>query len=483
MKACNTKYNAAYLRFHITFESMNIRSLIFVLITAIGSFFIACKKTTFTDSPNALLFTSVDILHFDTVFTSVGSITQSFKIFNANDQKLRISNIELAGGGTSVFKINVDGATGTSFSNIEIAPNDSIYVFVAATIDPNNNTNPFLIQDSIKIEYNTNETFIQLDAYGQNANFLNNAIVTKDTVWSNELPFVIIGGLTVQEGNTLTINKGTKVYCHAGSTITVNGTLKAVGEKYDSTKIIFRNDRLDDYYKDLPASWQGLLFTENSINNELAFASILNATNAVVVRNPSLNSNPKLKIEQSIIDNASGVGLYGIYSSIDAVNCLISNCTENIKIVAGGDYDFNHCTVASYSNNFLTHNSPVLSITDVDDNNQSFPLTAAFTNSIFFGDDGIVTDEISVQQTGDIFNVKFEYVLYKGNASNADFSNSIQDQDPLFVNIDAFNNVFDFHLQNVSPCVNTGKHTPVTIDLEGNERDETPDMGCYEYKP
>ena len=463
---------------------MKIRNLIFILFTAVGSFFIACKKTTFTDSPNALLFTSADTIHFDTVFTSVSSITQSFKIFNANDQKLRISNIELAGGSISVFKINVDGATGTSFNNIEIAPNDSIYVFVAATIDPNNKTNPFLIQDSIKIEYNTNSTLVQLDAYGQNANFLNNASVTKDTLWNNELPFVIVGGLTVQEGKTLTIEKGTKVYCHAGSTITVNGTLNAIGEKYDSTKVIFRNDRLDDYYKDLPASWNGILFTENSTNNALSFVSVLNATNAVVVRNPSSNSNPKLIIEQSIIDNSSGAGLYGIYSSINAVNCLISNCTENIKIVAGGNYNFNHCTAASYSNNFLTHNSPVLSITDVDDNNQSFPLTGTFTNCIFYGDDGLVTDEINLQQTGNnTFNVNFENVLYKGNASNANFINSIQDQDPLFSNIDAFNNIFDFHLQNISPCINTGKSTSVTIDLDGNERDETPDIGCYESKP
>lgn len=484
-KAGHIKYKQDNFRFSITFETMKLRSYYFLFLLVCCAIIFSCKKTGFTDSPNAFLFTSVDTLHFDTVFTSVGSITQSFKIFNGNDQKLRISNIELAGGSTSVFKMNVDGTAGTSFSNIEIAPNDSIYVFVAATIDPNNNTNPFLIQDSIKIEYNTNETFVQLDAYGQNANFLTNASVTKDTTWNNELPFVIFGNLTVEQGNTLTITKGTKVYCHSNATITVNGTLNAIGEKYDSTRIIFRNDRLDDYYKDLPASWNGILFTETSINNELSFASVLNATNAVVVRNPSSNNNPKLKLSQCIIDNASGMGLYGIYSSIDAINCLISNCTENIKIVAGGDYNFNHCTVASYSNNFLTHNFPVLSVTDVDDNNQSFPLIAAFTNSIFYGDDGLVTDEISLQKTGNnTFNVNFENVLYKNNTpALANFTNSIQDQDPLFVNIDAFDNIFDFHLQDISPCVNTGKTTSAAIDLDGNERDETPDIGCYEYKP
>jgi len=235
----------------------------------------------------------VETSDFDTVFATAGSITQSFKIFNANDQKLRISNIELAGGSSSVFKLNVDGSPGVSFSNIEIAPNDSIYVFVTVNINPNNNNNPFLINDSIGINYNGNETFVQLDVYGQNAHFLNNVVITKDTTWSNDLPFVILGSLNIQEGKTLIVEKGAKVYCHAAAAITVAGTLKANGEKYDSSRVIFRNDRLDDYYKDLPGSWGGIVFTETSKNNELTYTSILNATNAVTVNNPS-NGNPKL---------------------------------------------------------------------------------------------------------------------------------------------------------------------------------------------
>jgi hypothetical protein len=106
------------------------------------------QKTSFISSPDALFFTSTDDLHFDTVFTGTGSIIQSFKIFNWNDQKLLISNIELACGNNSSFKINVDGSPGTSFPNIEIAPNDSIYVFVAANIYHNSTSIPFLVRDS-----------------------------------------------------------------------------------------------------------------------------------------------------------------------------------------------------------------------------------------------------------------------------------------------------------------------------------------------
>src|SRR5687768_16607570 len=99
-----------------------------LVFIAIGSV-ISCTKTSFIDSPNAQLRTSTDTVRFDTVFTTTGSITQSFKIKNVNDQKLRLSNVRLMGGNASAFKINVDGAAGTSFNNIELEANDSVYVF------------------------------------------------------------------------------------------------------------------------------------------------------------------------------------------------------------------------------------------------------------------------------------------------------------------------------------------------------------------
>jgi hypothetical protein len=40
------------------------------------------------------------------------------------------------------------------------------------TINPNANQLPFVVQDSIKIDYNGNTRFVQLDALGQNARFL-----------------------------------------------------------------------------------------------------------------------------------------------------------------------------------------------------------------------------------------------------------------------------------------------------------------------
>src|SRR4051812_19074125 len=203
---------------------------------------VSCKKTSFISSPNASLSFSTDTLHFDTVFTTTGSVTQSFKIFNLNDQKLRLSEVRLMGGASSPFKLNVDGSPGTSFSNIEILPNDSLYAFVSVTINPNAANLPFIIRDSILVSYNGNSEFLQLEAFGQNAHFLKGRRVTTDSTWINDLPYVILDNITVDSNVTLTIQKGCRIYHHANAPFLVNGSLHINGDSTD--RVVFNGDRL-----------------------------------------------------------------------------------------------------------------------------------------------------------------------------------------------------------------------------------------------
>src|SRR5690348_3468540 len=107
-----------------------------ILFTVLVMLLLSCKKEGFTTNSGALLRTDVDTLHFDTVFTSTGSSSQLFKIFNPNSKGVRINSVRLAGGTASPFKINVDGITGPETNNIEIASGDSAYVFVTVKIDP-----------------------------------------------------------------------------------------------------------------------------------------------------------------------------------------------------------------------------------------------------------------------------------------------------------------------------------------------------------
>ncbi|MEO7769031.1 MAG: hypothetical protein ABIS01_16490, partial [Ferruginibacter sp.] len=204
----------------------------------------SCKKDSFITSSNASIGTSSDSLKYDTVFTSIGSITQTFKITNPNNQKLLLSKVKLMGGTASAFKINVNGMPNAEVNNIEILANDSIYVFVSVNINPNTANLPFIVKDSIQILYNGNSRFVQLEAFGQNANFLRNKILKGNISWANNLPYVILGSLQVDTNAVLTIAPGCKIYSHANAPIIVDGTLITNG--ISSSKVIFSGDRLDD---------------------------------------------------------------------------------------------------------------------------------------------------------------------------------------------------------------------------------------------
>jgi hypothetical protein len=172
---------------------------------------IGCKKESFTNSSESKLIIGNDSLQFDTVFTTAGSVTQYFLIKNENKQKINISNVQLMGGAASAFKMNVDGSEGTQFNNIEIAGNDSMYVFVRVNINPNANNQPFVIRDSIKLQWNGNTSYKQLEAWGQNAHYIRSTILQGNVNWTKDKPYVILGGMIVDTNAVLTIQQGTRI--------------------------------------------------------------------------------------------------------------------------------------------------------------------------------------------------------------------------------------------------------------------------------
>jgi hypothetical protein len=457
---------------------------IWVLLISITS----CKKDSFITSPDATIYISADTIKYDTVFVSTGSITQSFKIFNTNNQKLLLSQVKLMGGSQSAFNININGIAANQLSNIEIAANDSIYVFVSVTINPNSNNLPFIVSDSISINYNGNEKFVQLQAYGQNAHFLNNQIIDGNVTWTNDLPYVILGSLQIDTTATLNINAGCKIYTHADAPILVDGTMKINGEK--NNEVIFTGDRLDIDYRDLPASWPGIYFRNTSNNNEMKFAIVKNANQALVVTAPSINANPKLTIRQCIIDNAFDAGLLIKNSFVNVDNSLISNCGNNINIINGGEYHFTNCTAAAYSNIFMLHRYPVLQVNNFSYENGNLitnDITATFSNCIFWGDGGGLDDEVIVNKEGsNLFNVTMSNCLYKSASgiNNAVLNANIMNEDPVFDSIDVAKNYYDFRMNNAisSPAIDNGGSTSFPLDLDNQPRQSgiSTDMGCYE---
>src|SRR5580765_2604076 len=287
-----------------------MNKLLLLTIPAI-LFIFSCKKDSFITSSDAQVSFSSDSLFFDTVFTTTGSVTESIKVFNLNDQKLILSDIKLAGGNSSPFKINVDGAAGPEANNIEVSANDSLYIFITVTVNPTTANLPFLLLDSIQVSFNGNTRYIQLQAWGQNAHFLKSPKITGNTIWPNDLPYVISGSLLVDTSAVLTIEKGWRIYFHADAPFLVDGTLMVKGEKGDSSRVYFLSDRLDIPYNGFPGSWPGIYFGTQSVNNILEYATIKNAYQGVVAEGPSVDANPKILLNECIVDNCYDAGILG----------------------------------------------------------------------------------------------------------------------------------------------------------------------------
>ncbi len=446
---------------------------------------ISCQKQSGLNGSSYLFF-STDTLSFDTVFTTVGSVTQQIKIINNNSQGIGISAISLAGGSGSPFIINIDGTPGPTASNLNIQGNDSIYIFVTVLVPQGSKPRPFILQDSIQISYNGLNQYIQLNAWGQNAHFLKNAVIQGNTLWPNDLPYVLYGGLTVDSNATLTIQPGTHIYMHADAPIYVDGTLNILGASPDSQRVYFSGDRLDQPYAEYPGSWPGIYFRGSSKDNVLNYAVFQNGYHTLVSEGPSTDGNPKLSLNQCIINNSLSDGILSTQSSITAINCLISNCGQNIIIAQGGTYQFEYCTVASYSTNLLSHQLPVLTVSNGStDGSQSLlsDLNAGFINCIFWGGDA-VTDEAQITKQGNtVFNLLFDHVILKQQdyPSNIDSNALWLNTDPQFLATGYPGNSFDFHVEASSPAVDHGSNLGILVDLDGNPRPvNIPDLGCYE---
>jgi hypothetical protein len=475
----NHSYKLHCLFLH-TVKLFNQILLISFLFLAASS----CKKESINTSREARLSVGNDSLLFDTVFTTAGSVTQYFLIKNDNKQKINISNIQLMGGTVSAFKMNVDGSQGTQFSNIELAGNDSMYVFVRVNVNPTAANQPFVLKDSVRIQWNGNTLHKQLEAWGQNAHYIRSTIFQGNFVWTNDKPYVILGGMIVDTNSTLTIQKGTRIHLNADAPFIVDGTLLINGTKTDS--VVFRSNRLDEPYKDFPGAWPGIYFRGSSKNNVLTYTYIKNAYQGVVAEKPSGNANPKVTLNNCYLDNIYDIALFGINSSITANNSLISNCGNNIALIYGGNYQFTHVTAASFSNSFVSHKSPVLVATNYTKQNNTVltsPLTATFTNCILWGDEGFVENEVVTEKQGtDALSVTFNNVLYrvKADPANTTLNNSIKNQLPQFDSVDVSKKFYNFKLKAGSPAVNKGIATPLLTDIEGKPRVGLPDLGCYE---
>ena len=478
-----------------------------ILIITIFSFLFSCTKENIKDnvSTGYLQFSS-DTITFDTIFTSIGSITKTLKVYNRNDFIIN-TNISLSGSSAANFRINIDGVAGNYQNNVEIPSNDSIFIFLEVTIDPTNNSTPFILADSLIFVNGSIEQNVDLVAWGQDAYFhtadtFGIIISENDTTrfyyhsldcsipWENDKPHVIYGYAIINPGDILTINPGCKIYLHKNSGILVGnpfaqstgGSIKVKGEF--GNEVTFQGDRLDPFYNNIPGQWDRIWLTPGSIDNEINYAIIKNG-NIGIHADTVYNNNPTIKITNTIIKNMSGIGILGQGAKIIAENTVISKCGQYLLACnIGGNYTFTHCTFANYWN-YNSRNTPSVLLNNyyegVDGNIYVRDLESAnFYNCII---DGSLSTELSLQnQESGMFNYLFDHCLIK--LENDEETNSFNYINPIVNQIVKFENKFEgnFHLTKDSPAINAGKNTDIISDLEGVLRaTATPDLGAYEF--
>jgi hypothetical protein len=417
-----------------------------------------------------------DTVLFDTVFAGIGSTTRRLKVYNPSSNALKISNIQLGRGTSSSYKILIDGTEADFANELVILGKDSLLILVEVLIDPKNDDTPYLVKDSILFETNNITQDVKLVAWGQEANYLGNVVLPCNSIWTANRPYVLYGSVLVDTLCTLTIEPGSRIFATKDSYLYVNGQMISNGTI--DQRIEFRNDRLELPYQNIPGQWGGIVFLEGAYSSEITYATIRNAIFGIRLGSPDQDTIPEVVLKNVIIENMSHSGILNFTSDLYAENTLVNNCIEfNCANIAGGNYTYKHCTFGNYSLNFIRQ-SPLFYISDnillADESTIIEDVFVTMQNSIVHGD---LEDELLFDFSGGAdFQLAFSNNIFKSTIPELDTLGNILNQDPEFINPGRY----DYRLDTLSPAKDSGANIGVMIDLDGNERDELPDIGAYE---
>lgn len=473
------------MRYYYIMERLH--TIIFIITAAIGMALTSCIEDGFTTSSNDVLEFSTDTLAFDTVLTEEGTSTLHFMVYNRHKKMINISSITLDGNDGGQFYINVDGVSGTSFSNVEIRGEDSIYVFVEASLSATGNDLPIEIKDKINFLTNGVEQQVVLTAWGQDVTRMYAPTIDTDTHLSGIKPYVIYDTLRVAEGITLTLDAGTTLMFHDKSGMVIDGTLIAAGEQ--DNEITLRGDRLDNVisgvadYDMMSGQWGGIKFTASSFGNEMHYVNMRGSTSGVEIDSTDI-SQRKLYIFNSVLHNSSSSVLTALHAWVEATGCEFSDAANAVVSLTGGYARFAQCTFANYYLfDVITGAIVTLDYLLPDDSDGALPLMDAhFDNCIIYGN----TSEISPGDLADS-NVLVRNCLFGSQGSDDDnFINCVWDADPLFYTVRE-DYIFDYRIKDESDAI--GKGDPLLCP-EGAEVDRygvnrfingSPDLGAYTW--
>lgn len=461
----------------------------------------ACNDEVFTTEPDKQLTFSTDTLRFDSVFSTVGSATKRFMIYNTHKQSLRISSIELKGGQASPFRLNVDGLRNATnaFSNIEIPANDSLFVFVEVTTRTNNVDAPVLAADWVQFQTNGNTQKVVLEAVAQDVVLFKNKIIRHDTIFTANKPYLIYGDLIIDTLKTLRIEPGALLYFYNNARLVVLGNLRAEGS-FDQP-IVMRGHRRDFIGFDKPVpynyvagQWGGVYLLSNNGQHVITNTQIRSAQVGIYMTNDDRTQLPNLKMRNSVLHNFVFYALVAQNANVDIANSELSNTGSHCVYLSGGTHSFEHCSILNFYNNGTSQpgsrdRGAAMLI-------QALPRTAPmFTRVVNSVIDGSLDNEFSIAS-------RFP------DKQNAEFSNNfirrtdtialpmlagsfwLKQKDSVLYRQSKYDfekkKYFDFEPDSLSPLRNKALidiANKYPLDLRGRNRmaDSQPDIGAYEW--
>lgn len=324
-----------------------MKKLLYMIVLSVAPIMLlSCEQESFVrDGGEVQLAFSIDTVAFDTVFTTMGTATQKVTVYNRSDDNLILSSVTLEKGRTSRFRLNVDGDTSMVAHDVEIEAGDSIFVFVQANINPNDEQSPFLVEDAVSF---SNGQRLPLTAWGRNAVY---HITPRDSVWlrignetwTDSLPHVVVGNVLVSEDCTLRLTAGAEVHFATNAMLIVDSAARLLVQGTAERPVLLTSLRHDGWYRFLPGQWQTVWFYNYSTGNMIDHAVIENATGGL-----RCYPGAQLTVSNSILRNISDCAIIGQGATVTGNNLLVYDCLAGFTALMGGSYDFRRCTFANY---------------------------------------------------------------------------------------------------------------------------------------
>lgn len=461
----------------------------YFLLIFLGVIITGCIDDSISSSPSDQPVFSVDTLKMGVVFTEEVTVTHKFTVRNRHDKGMNISDIRLSGANADLFRLNVDGMSGKNFQNVEIRANDSIYVFVEATLPANNATVPVAVLANVDFVTNGVTSSVVLRADGQDVDRLRAITIDRDTNFEAGTPYQIFDSLVVAEGATLTLDAGADLRFHDGATFIVRGTLISNGTVENPVSIA--GDRTGNVITNITfdlmsRQWNGLQFTVSSKGNRMSHTHLRNTWYGVIVSGDGTHSAdgaPKLWLQNCRLRNSGDLALEVYDADIYAVGCEFAEAANGVVKVQGGSHVFNHCTFANYYL-FSAIYGPAIALTHLspeDDADTGTPYTKAeFSNCIIYG---LAADITPGDLTGS--EVTLRNCLLKSNGTDDDnFISCVWGADPLYYTV-RNDYIFDYRVKPESPAIGAADpsltRTDAAYDAYGIARGAVPDLGAYVY--